>query len=157
MGGLDISAIGLLIGLLGGVLSFWIGRKLRLKRLRKLIFGLPSEPYPEFYTPKSYSKSFVMHIDPWYAQSHPTDAARRSELGSVPEVAHPSEYHREARLVGSLDDIFVADRAARLDHCGRTRFGRGEQTVGEREERVGGHRTAYGPWLVPAEFRRCFG
>lgn len=35
MGGLDISAIGLLIGLLGGVGSFWIGRKLRLKRLAK--------------------------------------------------------------------------------------------------------------------------
>lgn len=35
MGGLDISAIGLLIGLLGGVFSFWIGRKLRLKRLAK--------------------------------------------------------------------------------------------------------------------------
>ncbi len=47
--------------------------KLRLKRLRKLLFGLPSEPYPEFYTPKPYSKSFVMHIDPWYAQSHPDE------------------------------------------------------------------------------------
>jgi hypothetical protein len=47
--------------------------KLRLKRLRKLLFGLPSEPYPEFYTPRPYSKSFVMHIDPWYAQSHPDE------------------------------------------------------------------------------------
>jgi hypothetical protein len=47
--------------------------KLRLKRLRKLLFGLPTEPYPEFYTPKPYSKSFVMHIDPWYAQSHPDE------------------------------------------------------------------------------------
>ncbi len=47
--------------------------RLRLKRLRKLLFGLPSDPYPEFYTPKPYSKSFVMHIDPWYAQSHPDE------------------------------------------------------------------------------------
>ena len=47
--------------------------KLRLRRHRKLLFGSSSEPYPEFYTPKPYSKSFVMHIDPWYAQSHPDE------------------------------------------------------------------------------------
>ncbi len=47
--------------------------KLRLKRQRKLLFGPPSQPYPEFYAPKPYSKSFVMHIDPWYAQSHPDE------------------------------------------------------------------------------------
>ena len=47
--------------------------KLRLRRQRKLLFGSSAEPYPEFYTPKPYSKSFVMHIDPWYAQSHPDE------------------------------------------------------------------------------------
>lgn len=35
MGGIDFSALGLLIGGLGGVFSFWIGRKLRQKRLDK--------------------------------------------------------------------------------------------------------------------------
>ncbi len=34
---------------------------------------LPSKPYPEFYTPKPYSKSFVLHLDSWYAQSHPDE------------------------------------------------------------------------------------
>ena len=33
----------------------------------------PSTPYPEFYTPKPYSKSFVLHLDSWYAQSHPDE------------------------------------------------------------------------------------
>jgi hypothetical protein len=37
----------------------------------------PSVPYPEFYTPKPYSKSFVLHLDPWYAQSHPGRGLRR--------------------------------------------------------------------------------
>ena len=37
------------------------------------MFGSPSEPYPEFYTPKPYSKSFVLHLDAWYAQSHPDE------------------------------------------------------------------------------------
>ena len=47
--------------------------KLRLRRARRETFGLPSEAYPEFYTPKPYSKSFVLHLDAWYAQSHPDE------------------------------------------------------------------------------------
>jgi hypothetical protein len=47
--------------------------KLRLRRQRRIVFGLPSKPYPEFYTPKPYSKSFVLHLDAWYAQSHPDE------------------------------------------------------------------------------------
>ena len=47
--------------------------KLRRRRQRAQLFGSPAEAYPEFYTPKPYSKSFVMHIDPWYAQSHPDE------------------------------------------------------------------------------------
>jgi hypothetical protein len=37
------------------------------------VFGSPSAPYPEFYTPRPYSKSFVLHLDSWYAQSHPDE------------------------------------------------------------------------------------
>jgi hypothetical protein len=47
--------------------------KLRLRRQRRAVFGAPSVPYPEFYTPKPYSKSFVLHLDAWYAQSHPDE------------------------------------------------------------------------------------
>jgi hypothetical protein len=47
--------------------------KLRLRRQRRKVFGPPSKPYPEFYTPKPYSRSFVLHLDAWYAQSHPDE------------------------------------------------------------------------------------
>ncbi|MFN7913761.1 MAG: putative zinc-binding metallopeptidase [Vicinamibacterales bacterium] len=47
--------------------------KLRRRQARREIFGLPSTPYPEYYTPKPYSKSFVQHLDHWYAQSHPDE------------------------------------------------------------------------------------
>jgi hypothetical protein len=47
--------------------------KLRLRRQRRALFGSSSVEYPEFYTPKPYSKSFVLHLDPWYAQSHPDE------------------------------------------------------------------------------------
>jgi hypothetical protein len=47
--------------------------RLRLRRQRRAIFGSPAKPYPEFYTPRPYSKSFVLHLDAWYAQSHPDE------------------------------------------------------------------------------------
>jgi hypothetical protein len=47
--------------------------KLRRRRARRQLFGQPSMTYPEFYAPKPYSKSFVMHLDAWYAQSHPDE------------------------------------------------------------------------------------
>jgi len=47
--------------------------RLRLRRRRRDLFGSPSEPYPESYTPRPYSKSFVLHLDSWYAQSHPDE------------------------------------------------------------------------------------
>jgi hypothetical protein len=47
--------------------------RLRLRRQRREIFGNPSTPYPEFYTPRPHSKSFVLHLDSWYAQSHPDE------------------------------------------------------------------------------------
>jgi hypothetical protein len=47
--------------------------RLRRKKLRRAIFGSTTEPYPEYYSPRPYSKSFVLHLDPWYAQSHPDE------------------------------------------------------------------------------------
>jgi hypothetical protein len=47
--------------------------KLRTRQKRRALFGSSKEPYPEFYAPKPYSKSFVLHLDPWYSQSHPDE------------------------------------------------------------------------------------
>ena len=44
----------------------------RRKRYREL-FGSWSAPYPEFYQPKPYSRSYVVHLDMWYAQAHPAE------------------------------------------------------------------------------------
>lgn len=35
MGGIDMSALGLLLGALGGIFSFWLGRRWRAKWLRR--------------------------------------------------------------------------------------------------------------------------
>jgi len=44
----------------------------RRRRWREL-FGSFSQPYPDTYQPKPYSRSYVLHLDPWYAQSHPAE------------------------------------------------------------------------------------
>lgn len=47
----------------------------RLHRRRKWreVFGKFSEPYPEYYDPRPYSRSYVQHLDQWYAQCHPAE------------------------------------------------------------------------------------
>jgi len=47
----------------------------RLRRRRKWreVFGKGSEPYPDSYQPEPYSRDFVLHLDWWYAQSHPLE------------------------------------------------------------------------------------
>jgi len=47
--------------------------RLRRRPTRRRLFGNPGIAYPEYYTPKPYSKSFVQHLDHWYAQSHPDE------------------------------------------------------------------------------------
>lgn len=44
----------------------------RRKRYREL-FGSYTEPYPEYYYPKPYSKNYVFHLEPFYAQAHPAE------------------------------------------------------------------------------------
>ncbi|MEC4674157.1 MAG: putative zinc-binding metallopeptidase [Nitrospirota bacterium] len=47
----------------------------RLRRLRRRqeLFGKSSKTYPKWYTPRPYSKRYVVHLDMWYAQSHPDE------------------------------------------------------------------------------------
>jgi hypothetical protein len=44
------------------------------KRKWQRVFGRTSaDTTPEFYRPRPYSHSFVVHLDDWYAQSHPDE------------------------------------------------------------------------------------
>ncbi len=48
--------------------------KFSKRRKWKQIFGDPAMEYnPETYHPRPYSRSFVEHIENWYAQSHPDE------------------------------------------------------------------------------------
>lgn len=47
----------------------------RLHRLKawRHVFGKASLPYPDYYQPRPFSKRYVLHLDSWYAQSHPVE------------------------------------------------------------------------------------
>jgi hypothetical protein len=48
--------------------------QLHKKTKWRRIFGATStEETPEFYRPRPYSRSYVVHLDDWYAQSHPDE------------------------------------------------------------------------------------
>ena len=47
--------------------------KIRRRKTRQDMFGKSSQRYPLYYSPRPYSRSFVRHLDLWYAQSHPDE------------------------------------------------------------------------------------
>src|SRR6188508_1345370 len=67
--------------------------KLRQRRRRQQLFGPSYMQYPDYYTPKPYSKSFVLHLDSWYAQSHPDeDFAETFAVWLTPESDWRTRY-----------------------------------------------------------------
>jgi len=92
---------------------------LRRRRQRREIFGRPSEPYPESYAPKPYSKSFVLHLDAWYAQSHPDeDFAETFAVWLTPESEWRQRYvgWRALKKLEYMDGLMasLANRQARV-------------------------------------------
>ena len=47
--------------------------RLHRRQSYKKVFGNYNAPYPESYRPRPNSKRYVMHLEPWYAQSHPAE------------------------------------------------------------------------------------
>lgn len=67
---------------------------LRKRRTRLKLFGSPKQDYPDFYLPRPYSKSFVLHLDSWYAQSHPDeDFAETFAVWMSPHGDWRNRYH----------------------------------------------------------------
>ena len=67
----------------------------RLQRRKKWRdhFGVASQDYPETYRPRQYSKSYVMHLDDWYAQMHPDeDWAETFAVWLTPGLDWRAEY-----------------------------------------------------------------
>jgi len=67
--------------------------RLRRKRIYRDVFGRSSQPYPTYYKPKPDSKDYVLHLDLWYAQSHPVeDFAETFAVWLKPQSRWRSQY-----------------------------------------------------------------
>ena len=53
--------------------AYEAGYRLGLRRRWRRLFGRASEIYPKYYNPNPRSRNFVLHLDWWYAQSHPVE------------------------------------------------------------------------------------
>lgn len=47
--------------------------RLHYRRRWQEMFGSVRKPYPESYVPRARSRDYVLHLDWWYAQSHPAE------------------------------------------------------------------------------------
>ncbi len=47
--------------------------RLHRRHSYRKVFGKYNDPYPDSYRPKPNSKRYVLHLEPWYAQSHPAE------------------------------------------------------------------------------------
>ena len=114
---------------------------LHRKRKWRRIFGRASKRYPDCYTPKPKSRDYVLHLDWWYAQSHPSEdfaetfavwlkpgSAWRRRYRNWPAI-HKLEYVDElmAEIAGKRAPIDPAphiDPLHRLRHTLRTHYRR---------------------------------
>lgn len=96
-----------------------INNAYRLHRRRgwQEMFGKFNAPYPAFYQPKPYSRSYVVHLDSWYAQSHPAEDFAETFAVWVTPRSHWRVMYRGRSALAKLeyvDEVMreIADRAA---------------------------------------------
>ena len=89
--------------------------RLHRKKVYKQVFGNYHLPYPDSYRPKPDSKKFVLHLEPWYAQSHPAeDFAETVAVWLKPR----SPWRREYEGWPALKKLELVDTL--LSDCGQT-------------------------------------
>lgn len=92
--------------------------RLRRRRSWQEMFGKGSQPYPEDYEPKPYSKSYVLNLESWYAQSHPVeDYAETFAVWVKPRSRWRVEYEgwpamRKLEYIGELMEDIAGKKPA---------------------------------------------
>lgn len=90
--------------------------RLHRRRCWREVFGRASQPYPTYYHPKPYSKSYVLHLDAWYAQSHPVeDFAETFAVWLKPRSRWRSQYgnwpaYKKLEFVDELMDTIRGEK-----------------------------------------------
>ena len=86
------------------------------RRRWQQMFGKSSQPYPEYYRPNPASRRYVLHLDAWYAQSHPDeDFAETFAVWLDPRSAWRRRYARWPALkkLAYVDELMAELAGAR--------------------------------------------
>ncbi len=81
---------------------------LHRRKIWRRLFGLASTEYPDTYHPRPYSKSYVAHLENWYAQSHPDeDFAETFAVWLTPGLNWQKRYRgwKALEKLGYVDQI----------------------------------------------------
>jgi hypothetical protein len=136
--------------------------ELRRRPTRRRLFGNPTVEYPEYYTPKPYSKSFVLHLDHWYAQSHPDeDFAETFAVWLDPESNWGMRYAGwpVLRKLEYMDRLMRELGARRPRVSSRRRvdpLSRLKKTLGEHYRRKREHYGLDRPYFYDSDLRKLF-
>jgi hypothetical protein len=136
---------------------------LRRRRQRQRLFGKSSARYPEFYVPRPYSRSYVVHLEGWYAQSHPDeDFAETFAVWLTPGVNWRERYAGwpARKKLDYVDTVMqeIADRPpalrtrTRIDPVTRLRKTLGEHYAEKRQH----YRVDEPEGLYDRDLRRLF-
>lgn len=89
--------------------AYFYAYQLRKRTKWRRVFGQTSgEETPQFYRPRPHSRSYVMHLDDWYAQSHPDeDFAETFAVWLTPGLDWRGRYHgwKALRKLEYVDEL----------------------------------------------------
>jgi hypothetical protein len=95
--------------------------RLHFKPAWRKAFGSYSQRYPDYYVPNPNSRSFVLHLDSWYAQAHPAeDYAETFAIWLQPRSGWRQRYRswpkalRKLRYLDREIEASVAGRPPRI-------------------------------------------
>ena len=79
----------------------------RLRRRQKYreLFGKCSEPYPDYYQPAPDSRDYVLHLEMWYAQSHPLEDFAETFAVWLPPKSRWRTQYREWPALKKLEYV----------------------------------------------------
>jgi hypothetical protein len=136
--------------------------RLRRRNRYREVFGKVSQQYPRFYQPKPFSKSYVQHLDMWYAQAHPVeDFAETFAVWLKPRSRWRSRYEGWPVLkkLEYVDELMHQIANEKPKVCSRATI----EPLRESKKRLSEHydqkRSYYGvdhPTFYDADLRRLF-
>jgi hypothetical protein len=135
--------------------------RLHYRRKWQEIFGSGAAPYPKYYQPKPFSRSFVQHLDMWYAQSHPSeDFAETFAVWLNPSSRWRTRYRdwpamRKLEYVDELMEEVAGTRPAVTSRKQIDPLRKLKQTLGEHYEQKRAHYQKW-PDFYDNDLRRLF-